>query len=135
MSENADKKLLSNLNVLVADDDEHMRALAVTLLRDMGIKKITNAENGEDAIDKYCDACDAKAEFNLVICDWTMPLKDGLDVLKAVRDKQPNVAFVMLTAQKTMESVLEAKQKGISAYIAKPFSTSDFDKIIRRVIK
>lgn len=78
--------------------------------------EIIEAENGERAIAQYeANAPDA------VLLDITMPEKDGLEVLREIRTKDPNARVVMLTALGQQSIVLEAIKAGARDFIVKPF--------------
>jgi len=101
--------------VLVVDDAQFLRVRLTRMLTEHGYD-ILEAENGDRAIAQYeANAPDA------VLLDITMPEKDGLEVLREIRDKHPDARVVMLTALGQQSIVLEAIKAGARDFIVKPF--------------
>jgi two-component system chemotaxis response regulator CheY len=121
----------SKLEVLVIDDMSSMRLMIKAVLRDMGVESIAQAGDGEKALEVL-----AGRKFGLVICDWDMPKKTGIEVLQALRggDRQPDLPFIMLTANSDRQHVMQAIQSGVSDYLAKPFQPQALVEKIERVL-
>ncbi len=101
--------------VLIVDDAQFLRVRLTRMLTEHGYD-ILEAENGDRAIAQYeANAPDA------VLLDITMPEKDGLEVLREIRDKHPDARVVMLTALGQQSIVLEAIKAGARDFIVKPF--------------
>jgi two-component system chemotaxis response regulator CheY len=122
---------LSKLRVLVVDDMASMRLMIKAILRDQGIEDITEASDGERAIEWL-----GTKGFDLVICDWDMPKQTGLDVLRHVRAtaKLKALPFVMLTANSARGHVSQAIDAGVSDYLAKPFKPQALVQKVIRVV-
>jgi two-component system chemotaxis response regulator CheY len=122
---------LAGLKILVVDDDPSFRPLVGAMLKRLGAAEIKDAQTGQEGL------VAALGEwFDLVICDWRLPgEKSGLDVLKALRAEKSNVPFLMMTGLADPQSVLAAKQAGVSGYIAKPFSAHDLETKVRALVK
>ncbi|MDR1290649.1 MAG: response regulator [Planctomycetaceae bacterium] len=105
--------------VLVADDSSTMRKIILRALLAVGIKDVTEASDGVQAIELF-----KPGEFDMVLTDWNMPGKTGLDVLKAIRAIDAKIPIIMVTTEAERSRVMEAIQAGISDYLVKPF-TSD----------
>ena len=116
------KTNIKELKILIIDDDEQILGIVRFVLRDLGLHKIVTADTGKKGIDLFTDTPES---FDLIICDWSMPGMSGLDVLKHIRSQDKDVPFLMLTANVTKEAILEARDAGVSAYIAKPFTPVD----------
>ncbi len=102
---------------LVADDSMTMRAIISDTLRDLGVEEILEAENAEQAFSAF-----SRNTLNLVVLDWYMPGRSGVDVIRAIRATGSEVPIVMVTAVGTArEQVTEAVQAGASDYLLKPF--------------
>lgn len=101
--------------VLVVDDAQFLRVRLTRMLTEHGYD-ILEAENGDRAIAQY----DANTP-DAVLLDITMPEKDGLEVLREIRDKHPDARVVMLTALGQQSIVLEAIKAGARDFIVKPF--------------
>ncbi|MDR0869590.1 MAG: response regulator [Planctomycetaceae bacterium] len=103
--------------VLVADDSSTMRKIILRSLNAVGIKDITEAGDGNEAVNLF-----APGKFDLVLTDWNMPGKTGLEVLKAIREQDKAIPVIMVTTEAEKSRVLEAIQAGVSDYLVKPFT-------------
>ena len=135
----ADRQLLAEmekLRILVVDDEEEIRNLLQGVLRDIGIVRVHLAENGAMAWRRLSRS---ELDYDLVISDWLMPRMDGLELLNKMRKCGSKTPLMMLTVKVTVESVAAAKAAGVTIYLAKPFTYSDFSKKIsalaKRIIK
>jgi len=101
--------------ILVIDDDENILNLIEWHLTRRGYDVIT-AYDGEQALSLI-----ERIPVDLVITDLKMPKIDGMEVLRRVKEKDPNIEVVILTAHGTMESVIEAlRDGGAFDYLQKP---------------
>ena len=123
---------LSKVKVLIVDDEAYVLKLIRTLLTDMGITQIFTASNGRDAL-KFLGDCEDLV--NLVLCDWNMPQMDGKTLLQQIRTVNPDLLFIMVTGRATVDSVREARDLGVNAYIAKPFSPLQLEQKIIAMAK
>ncbi len=85
----------------------------------LGLNDFVEASDGNDALTKF-----AQEPFDLVLSDWNMPGKSGLEVLKEIRAGGSNVPVVLITTEGEKRRVLEAIQAGVSDYVIKPFEAS-----------
>lgn len=106
-----------NINILVVDDFATMTQLMRYLLKSLGFKNVDEAQDGGSALIKM-----SEKEYGLVISDWNMDPISGLDLLKALRAQGNKIPFIMVTAEGKTESVIEAKQAGVTNYIVKPYN-------------
>lgn len=121
----------SKLGILIVDDDQSVRTMIKSMLKQLQINQVLEAENGHDAM----HLIDSSAgTLNIVICDWTMPTVSGIELLRQVRSAGSGVPFVMVTGKADKDSVLEAKDAGVSAYIAKPFTIVQLEAKLRAVV-
>lgn len=102
---------------LVADDSSTMRKIILRSLNAVGVTDITEAADGEEAIKAF-----GGGDFNLVLTDWNMPGKSGLEVIQAIRATNKDVPIIMVTTEAEKSRVLEAIQAGVSDYLVKPFT-------------
>lgn len=112
--------------VLVVDDEPLMLRFISDVLRRQG-KEVVSAENGADAIRLL-----GTEPFDLVITDMKMPLKNGLDVLKAARDLYPSILVILATAHGTIEAAVEAMKLGAFNYLIKPFSPEALEGVLEK---
>jgi len=126
----------NNLRVLCVDDHETVRMLFLKSLTDLGVENIVEAENGKTALEKIQAAHRDQQPFDIVFCDWNMPIMNGLELLQTLRN-DPNfisIPFVMVTVNSDESEVVDAMRAGVSEYIVKPFDTKSIDRTIRRLL-
>jgi DNA-binding NtrC family response regulator len=112
--------------ILIADDDADIREILKDTLNSLGAR-IVAAANGQECLDRAeTDAPD------LVLLDIEMPIMNGLDVLKTLKQRGDNSAVVMITAYGTIERAVQAMKQGAYDFITKPF---DLDHIALTVEK
>ena len=110
---------LDNLRLLVAEDNPMNRRVVELLLAQSGLK-ISFAENGKEAVEKF-----SAGRFDLVLMDLQMPIMGGLAATRAIRAwekrnaRQPT-PIIAVSANATDEHVLEAKEAGADDHVAKP---------------
>ena len=115
--------------ILVVDDQRNMRSTLSLMLRGAG-HDVTEAVDGEQA----CAFVDGDA-FDLVLTDLRMAGKDGLDVLRHVKDLAPMTEVLVMTAYGTIETAVEAMRNGAYDYIQKPFAEEELLVKIERAIE
>ncbi len=104
--------------ILIADDEEDIRALLLMTLEDPAYRLI-EASDGESALNLInTDPPDA------VILDWMMPKKNGIDVARAMQDhpRLKHIPIIMLTAKDQPCDQERGQEVGVYAYFVKPFS-------------
>ena len=108
---------------LVVDDFPTVRKFVQLHLGKLGFKNVTLAEDGSEAFDKLKEAANTAEPFGFVISDLNMPGMSGMELLKACRahEKMGGLPFLMLTAERGQEKVLEAISAQVSDYMVKPF--------------
>ncbi len=108
-----------NMKVLVVDDMASMRRILKNVLKKIGFKNIFEADDGFAALEEL-----EKNKIDLIISDWNMPQKTGIELLKDIRDSEKYKAtpFLMVTAEGQKQNVIEAVQAGVSQYVVKPFT-------------
>jgi len=114
--------------ILIAEDESKLRALVASYLMKEGFK-VVEASNGQEAVDFFSDD-----NFDLVILDIMMPVKDGLKACREIRN-QSNVPIVMLTAKSEEYDELSGFSCGADEYITKPFSPAILVTRIKSVLK
>jgi len=124
-------KDLSDIQVLVIDDEVQVIRLLESVLLAMGVSTVIRAEDGAEALQMFEQH---EAKIGLVICDWTMPKMSGLDVLREIRARNANIPFLMVTGKATEEAVNAAKELGVSAYVAKPFSLGEIERKVLNLL-
>jgi len=110
----------ANFNVLIVDDEILIQNLIKSVLATMGIQKVKTAMNGQMALTAIQSGERTGAPFNVVICDWDMPVMDGLSFLGAFRKTNRTAIVIMITAHSSSSDFAEAKQKGADYFFMKP---------------
>jgi len=114
--------------ILVVDDELIMReSLARWLERDG--YDVHTAASGEEALEKV-----GKTRFNILLLDIKMEGISGLEVLERVKENDPDVAIVMITAYGSISTAIEAMKKGASDYLLKPFDPNEIGILIERIL-
>ncbi len=106
-----------NTRVLIADDSKLIRTIIADVVHDIGVTEVVEAANGNEAFDAFL-----QGEIDLIVMDWQMPGRSGLEVVEAIRETGSQVPIVMVTATGTStEHVVDAVEVGVSDYLLKPF--------------
>lgn len=110
----------SALNVLIVDDEPRLQILIKSTLSIIGVQNIAVESDGQAAL-KAISAQDQKGEpFDVVICDWNMPVMDGLEFLEKFRKDNKQAVVIMVTARTSTSDFNEAKRKGADYFFMKP---------------
>ncbi len=112
---------LSNLNILLVDDNEHMIHLIRTLLRALKIKNVQSATDGLRGFEAF-----KVRPVDIIITDWAMEPVDGIEFTRMVRNApdspNPYVPVVMMTGHSDLARVKAARDAGVTEFLAKPVS-------------
>ncbi len=112
--------------VLIVDDDDATRAGLAELVRTWGF--VTEAApNGEDALRLI-----TAFRPSIVVTDLVMPRMDGLSLLRALRDDADQLKVILLTAQGSVETAVEALKDGAADYLTKPVDTQKLKLLLER---
>ncbi len=112
--------------ILVIDDEQSILNTLEILLRGEGFQ-VEVRTRGQTAIEDWDDV-----DPDIVLTDIRMPGTSGMDVLQAVRQKDPEVPVILMTAQASLQSAIEAVNRGAFYYLQKPFSNDDLVALCRR---
>lgn len=114
--------------ILVIDDDQSIRETLTAFLKRQGYNPVS-AEDGVKGIRLV------KEELpEIVICDYKMPEMTGLEALEKIKEINPAIHFIMITAFDEMQTTVEAMQKGAYDFIEKPIDTDRLKIIIKRAL-
>jgi two-component system, chemotaxis family, chemotaxis protein CheY len=113
--------------VLVADDSSTMRKIILRSLQAVGVPEAVEAADGNQAVSLF-----QPGQFDMVLTDWNMPGKTGLEVVREIRSRDPNVPIIMVTTEAEKGRVMEAIQAGVSDYLVKPFTA---DTLREKLVK
>ncbi len=106
-----------SIKVLVADDSSTMRKIILRSLQAVGVEGAVEAADGDEAVTIF-----GQHEFDMVLTDWNMPGKSGLEVVQEIRKSNGDVPIIMVTTEAEKSRVMEAIQAGVSDYLVKPFT-------------
>jgi len=101
-------------NVLLVDDEEQFLDALTQRLETRGLK-VKAVTSGEDAVDQVEDH-----NFDAIIVDLAMPGIDGIETLKRIKEKRPDLEIIMLTGHATVKSGIEAMKLGADDFLEKP---------------
>ncbi len=113
-------------NVLIIDDESGIVDSLRILLKNEGFTAHV-ALGGQEGLDRI-----AEIEPDIVLTDVRMPTIGGLQVLSAVRARTPDTPVILMTAQATLQSAVQAVNEGAFYYIQKPFRNDELVAILRR---
>ena len=120
---------MDNTKILIVDDELIMReSLAGWLERDG--HEVSAASSGEEAMEVLKDS-----RFDILLVDIKMEGMSGLDVLKQVKESDPDVDVVMITAYGSIPTAIEAMKKGAYDYLLKPFDPDALGVLIEKIIE
>ncbi|MBN1155888.1 sigma-54-dependent Fis family transcriptional regulator [candidate division KSB1 bacterium] len=117
------------LNILVADDEESIRLGFEQLLSRDGYN-FTIVDDGEKALQAI-----EKTDYDIIFLDFKMPLLDGIEVLKQIKQRSIKTEVVIITAYGTIKTAVEAIKLGAYDYITKPFLPDTIRKVINKIIE
>ncbi len=111
-------------SILIVDDEAEIRESLQTLLELEGYR-VDAADTGEDGLARL-----ASDPFDLVLLDLALPGKNGMEVLEEIRERDPQLAVIMITAYGTVENAVNAMRGGAANFIQKPW---DNEKLLADV--
>ena len=110
--------------VLIVDDDPSMRTALMETVKRLGYS-VQGAVDGMDALDRI-----TRFRPWMVLTDLKMPRLNGLELIKEIKARAPQVTIVLMTAYGTIETAVEAMKLGASEYLLKPFSMDLLERVI-----
>ena len=117
--------------ILIVDDSESIREVVKATLENSGYEVLAGVD-GVDAL-QYLDGRD----ISLVITDLNMPNKDGIELIRDIRQKREYkfVPILLLTTESQAEKKQEAKAAGATGWIVKPFVQEKLLATVKKVIR
>jgi DNA-binding NtrC family response regulator len=120
---------MSGAKILIVDDELIVReSLGGWLERDG--HTVDKAASGEESLEKF-----EKTHYDIILLDIKMEGMSGLDVLKKVKELDPDVSVVMITAYGSIPSAIEAMKSGAYEYLLKPFDPDELMVLIEKIRK
>ncbi len=123
----------NRLKFLVIDDNAHMRRIVRQLLHGFGSREIFEAEDGATGLEIF-----TAQKPDIVITDWAMPLYDGIEFTKTVRNSNSPVTrfvpIIMLSGHSEKRSVIEARDAGVTEFLTKPVAAKSLYERVLSVV-
>ena len=122
-------KILKNLTVLLVEDDSDSKKIMHDVLSD-NFEKVFTAQNGDEGLKKF-----KKYNPNMVITDAFMPISDGLDMTRYIKEISKDTPIIVLSAHSEKETLLKAIDVGVDKYLIKPIMVDDLLNTLENVAK
>lgn len=115
--------------ILIVDDEQSYRQLLTLVFEEQG-NTVRTAMNGRQALEHL-----AAEPADIIISDVKMPDMDGIDLLRSVRETQPDLGVILMTAFASVETAREAFKLGADDFIQKPFDVEELKLIVRKTLE
>ena len=112
--------------ILICDDEEGVRE-SLNLILENGYD-LDFATTGDEAIEKI-----KSGNFDGLLLDIKMPIKDGLDTLEEIRNISPELKVIIVTGYQSVETASKAVKLGAIDYITKPFESDEVKEKVGRI--
>jgi len=119
-----------NGKTLLVDDESHIRKFIGLLLKQLGSPTIFEAANGQEALTLY-----HSENPDLVLLDVNMPIMDGLETLKKLKEIDPECLVIMLTSLANRQTIDEAVSLGAAGYIRKDTRKEEILQELKAIIE
>ena len=113
--------------ILIAEDDTSIRAILSSDLEEIYDLKLT------DSASQLWEWV-SSGLGNLIILDVVMPDANGLELIPKIKEIRPELKIIVISAQNTLLTAMQAIEKGAYEYLAKPFSLLELNKIIKNAL-
>ncbi|MCK4575066.1 sigma-54-dependent Fis family transcriptional regulator, partial [candidate division WOR-3 bacterium] len=120
---------MNGMNILVVEDEKNQRILLKRLLRKEG-NEPEEAENGNDALKAF-----DRGDFDLVLLDQRLPDMSGIEVLKKLKEINPIIPVIIITAYANVEDAVNAMKLGAYHYLTKPINPDELTIIINNAFE
>ena len=117
------------MRILFAEDDRDLSKAVKTLLERSGFA-VDAVDNGADALDYAMNA-----GYDCIVLDWMMPKRDGVNVLKTLRERGVHTPCMLLTARDAVEDRVTGLDAGADDYLPKPFAASELMARVRALLR
>ena len=125
---------LTAIRVLLVEDNTNIRAIAKMIMRGIGIHEIKDAHDGKEALMHL-----TTFPADIIITDWMMDGMDGLELVQNVRSSEDQamsmIPIIMMTGHTEQSRVGQARNMGVTEFLAKPISPMSLYLRIAEVIQ
>ncbi|WP_193111768.1 response regulator [Sulfurimonas paralvinellae] len=122
-------KISKTLNILCVEDDETILDSYVSLFSPL-FQKVYFAKNGKEGLE-----CFKNEKIDIILTDNMMPICNGLEMSKAIREIDASVPIILVTALESIETLREAIELQISSFLKKPFTSTELFRTFHLVSK
>ena len=105
---------MKNIKVLIADDEDYVRILMRRVVKSLHYEIVGEAPDGNAALELY-----RETEPDILLLDIDMPFKNGIEVLKTIKNEYPDANVIMLTSYSEVDRVQECIKLGANSYLRK----------------
>ena len=125
---------VETLRVLLVDDSSMARRHITQVLQNIGIRQITTAVDGREALEIYKNQ---GSSFDLIVTDYNMPNMDGRELTEFIRRDMGDTftPILMVTSENNQARLNNIQQAGVSAIFDKPFDPQNVKEILFRVFE
>lgn len=117
-------------SILVCDDSALVRKKLKAMLEEQGYADVREAENGEAAVVSV-----KERSPQVVFMDIVMPIKNGIEALKEIRELDPSIKVVMASSVGTQSNLMEALKLGAFDFVQKPFAPEAVRLVLDKIEK
>lgn len=115
--------------ILLVDDEAHIRKYVGLILRGLGAPTIIEATNGMEGVAAY-----QRENPDLVLLDVNMPIMEGIETLKKIKEIDPDAVVIMLTSLANRQTIEQAIELGAANYIRKDSSREEITAALSQTI-
>lgn len=121
-------KEISKLRVLLAEDNQVNQQVAIHILKGLGyyVDAVSDGKEAVSAAESY--------QYDLILMDMQMPVMDGLDATRRIRERDPNIPIIALTANTQQKDIDACFESGMNQYLAKPFHQQELSDVIAQLV-
>jgi DNA-binding NtrC family response regulator len=118
-----------NGKILVVDDEAIQRDIVKDILEDQGYEVITSG-SGQEALEQI-----KTSPVDVILTDLRMPGMDGVELLEHIKEFEPEIVVVVITAYGSVESAVDAMKKGAYHYLSKPLGKEELTLVVQRALR
>ena len=116
---------MTNLNVLVVEDEPTMRQMLTEMLYAVGVSRVVEAGDAASGLEAF-----SADSFQIVMLDLGLPDRDGHEVMKEIKAANRQQHVVLVTADDSIDSIQRAITAGANGYVVKPYSREKIQDVV-----